>query len=69
MKTEKVLHPVQSSQQKGYTRTMANNAASYKYFVGFKFTALEAEEQAAVRRGMREGYLRIEPGTRIVRSA
>jgi len=48
---------------------MANNAASYKYFVGFKFSALEVEEQAEVRRGMREGYLRIEPGTRIVRAA
>jgi hypothetical protein len=47
---------------------MANNAASYKYFVGFKFSALEFEEQAAVRKGVREGYLRIEPGTRIVRA-
>jgi len=47
---------------------MKNNAASYKYFVGFKFTALEVEEQAEVRSGMREGYLRIEPGTRIVRA-
>ena len=46
---------------------MANNAASYKYFVGFKFSGLEFEEKAAVRTGMREGYLRIVDG--FVRSA
>jgi hypothetical protein len=48
---------------------MANNFKAYEYFIGFKFSALEFEEQAFVRRGMREGYLRIEPGTRIVRAA
>jgi len=48
---------------------MANNFKAYEYFIGFKFSDLEFEEQAAVRKGMREGYLRIEPGTRIVRAA
>jgi hypothetical protein len=47
---------------------MANNFKAYEYFIGFKFSDLEFEEQAAVRKGMREGYLRIEPGTRIVRA-
>jgi hypothetical protein len=47
---------------------MANNFKAYEYFIGFRFSALELEEQSAVRKGMREGYLRIEPGTRIVRA-
>jgi len=48
---------------------MANNFKAYEYFIGFRFSALELEEQSAVRKGMREGYLRIESGTRIVRAA
>ena len=47
---------------------MANNAASYKHFVGFKFSDLNYPEQAEVLHGQWEGYLRIEPGTRIVRA-
>ena len=63
------LNPVQSSAEKGYSKTMANNFKAYEYFIGFRFSALELEEQSAVRKGMREGYLRIESGTRIVRAA
>ncbi len=45
-----------------------NNAASYKYYVGFPFSNLEFEDQAAVRKGMRLGYLVID-AQRIVRFA
>ena len=41
---------------------MANNFKAYEYFIGFKFSDLEFEEQAAVRKGMREGYLIIASG-------
>ena len=47
----------------------ANIPSAYRILIGFKFSVLEYEGQAAVRKGMREGHLKIEPGTRIVRSA
>jgi hypothetical protein len=46
-----------------------NIPSAYRILIGHKFSALEFEEQAAARLGMREGHLKIEPGTRIVRSA
>jgi len=47
---------------------MANNAAAYRYFVGFKFSDLECADREEVSKGVSEGYLRIEVGTRIVRA-
>ena len=47
---------------------MANNAVAYRYFVGLKFADLEFEDVAAVRQGMREGYLRIGRADGIVRA-
>lgn len=48
---------------------MANNMMAYKYFVGFNFSDLEYQDQHEVRKGINEGYLRLEPTTRIVREA
>jgi hypothetical protein len=45
-----------------------DKAIAFKYFVGFKFSNLEVEEQAEVRRGMRLGLLKIDE-QRIVRYA
>lgn len=48
---------------------MANNAMAYKYFVGFNFSDLEYQDQHEVRKGINEGYLRLETPTRIIREA
>ena len=47
---------------------MANNAMAYKYFVGFNFSDLEYQDQHEVRKGIAEGYLRLEVSTRIIRA-
>lgn len=41
----------------------------YKYFVGFNFSNLEYQDQHEVRKGINEGYLRLEAPTRINREA
>ena len=46
---------------------MANNAAQYRFFVGYTFSELPAEEQDEVECAIREGYLRIEEGSGIIR--
>jgi len=48
---------------------MANNMMAYKYFVGFNFSNLEYQDQHEVRKGINEGYLRLETSTRIIREA
>ena len=48
---------------------MANNMMAYKYFVGFNFSNLEYRDQHEVRKGINEGYLRLETHTRIIREA
>ncbi len=48
---------------------MANNMMAYKYFVGFNFSNLEYQDQHEVRKGINEGYLRLETYTRIIREA
>ena len=48
---------------------MANNMMAYKYFVGFNFSNLEYQDQHEVRKGINEGYLRLENSTRIIREA
>ncbi|NBO55032.1 MAG: hypothetical protein EBU84_10680 [Actinobacteria bacterium] len=47
---------------------MANNSAQYAFFVGFNYSELPAEEREEVDEGIRYGYLRLEPGTRIIRA-
>ena len=42
---------------------------AYKYFVGFNFSDLEYQDQHEVRKGIAEGYLRLEESTRIIRDA
>jgi len=46
-----------------------DKAIAFKYYVGFKFSSLEFEDQAAVRKGIRLGYLIIERSSGIVRFA
>lgn len=46
-----------------------DKAIAFKYYVGFKFSSLEFEDQAAVRKGIRLGYLIIERPSGIVRFA
>ena len=41
---------------------------AYKYFVGFNFSDLEYQDQHEVRKGIAEGYLRLEGSTRIIRA-
>ena len=47
---------------------MANNSAQYAFFVGFNYSELPAEEREEVDTGIREGYLRLEGNTGIIRA-
>ena len=46
---------------------MANNAKQYEYFVGFRYSEVPLYLASEVRKGVYEGYLRIDE-TRIIRA-